>query len=100
MTSTSHSPRARQADPAQRQKILDEHFATLAALLDDATFHLLEGLGVTAGWYCWEAGAGTTTVPQWLADRVGSTGHVLATDIDTSRLTANRAPALTVQPHQ
>jgi hypothetical protein len=38
-------------------------------------------------------------VPQWLADRVGVTGHVLATDIDISRLTGSHEPAFAVQQH-
>jgi SAM-dependent methyltransferase len=90
----------RRPDPAERKKILDEHLATLAALLDDATFGHLERLGVTAGWRCWEAGAGAGTVARWLAGRVGASGHVLATDIDTSRLTAGgRRPGLDVRQH-
>lgn len=78
--------------PAERRKIVDEHLATLAALLDEATFGHLERLGVTAGWRCGEAGAGAGTVAQWLAGHVGATGRVLATDIDTSRLTDGRPP--------
>jgi hypothetical protein len=52
----------RRPGPAERRKIVDEHFATLAALLDETTFSHLERLGVTAGWRCWEAGAGSGTV--------------------------------------
>jgi Methyltransferase domain len=85
--------------PAGRRKILDEHLATLAALLDEATFGYLDRLGVAAGWRCWEAGAGAATVPQWLAARVGETGHVLATDIDIGRLTAGHQAAFEIQRH-
>jgi SAM-dependent methyltransferase len=85
--------------PAERRKILDEHLATLAALLDEATFGYLDGLGVTAGWRCWEAGAGAATVAQWLAARVGATGHVLATDIDISRLTAGHQAVFEIRQH-
>jgi hypothetical protein len=85
--------------PAERGKILDEHLATLAALLDEATFGHLDRLGVTAGWRCWEAGAGAATVPQWLAARVGATGHVLATDIDVSRLSASHQAVFEIRQH-
>jgi SAM-dependent methyltransferase len=90
---------ASQPAPAERRQILDEHLATLAALLDEATFRYLDGLGVTAGWRCWEAGAGAGTVPRWLAARVGAAGHVLATDIDISRLTAGRQAAFEIRRH-
>jgi SAM-dependent methyltransferase len=89
----------RRPGPAERRKIVDEHLATLAALLDEATFGHLERLGVTADWRCWEAGAGAGTVAQWLADRVGATGHVLATDIDTGRLTDGRSAGFEVRRH-
>lgn len=84
---------------AERRKIVDEHLATLAALLDEATFGHLEGLGAAAGWRCWEAGAGAGTVAQWLAGRVGVTGHVLATDIDISRLTADSPAGFEARRH-
>jgi SAM-dependent methyltransferase len=101
MTAASRNtpPGTSQPTPGQRRKILDEHLATLAALLDEATFRYLEGLGVSAGWRCWEAGAGTATAPEWLAGRVGATGRVLATDIDLSRLTAGRQTAFEVRHH-
>jgi len=84
---------------AERRKILDEHLATLAALLDEATFGYLDRLGVGPGWRCWEAGAGAASVPRWLAARVGETGQVLATDIDISRLTAAHQAAFEVRRH-
>jgi len=61
-------------------------FEALAALFDRSTFSHLLGLGVGSGWRCWEVGAGGMSVPLWLATRVGPTGLVLATDIDTSWL--------------
>jgi SAM-dependent methyltransferase len=87
------------AGPAERKKIVDEHLATLAALLDEATFGHLERLGVTAGWRCWEAGAGAGTVARWLAGRAGATGRVLATDIDASRLTAGPLAGFEARQH-
>lgn len=66
-----------------------ERFDALARLLDPVTFRHLDQTGVTAGWRCWEVGAGGVTVPAWLAARVGPSGRVLATDIDTSWLPAD-----------
>lgn len=59
-------------------------FEALSALFDPVTFRHVEDVGITAGWRCWEVGAGGPSVPEWLADRVGPTGRVLATDIDVS----------------
>ncbi|MFD4474498.1 methyltransferase domain-containing protein [Streptomyces sp. NPDC058471] len=59
-------------------------FDALSELFDPTTFRHIEGLGITSGWQCWEVGAGGPSVVTWLADRVGPTGRVLATDIDTS----------------
>jgi SAM-dependent methyltransferase len=61
-------------------------FAAFAELFDPSTFAHMERLGVAPGWRCWEVGAGGTSVVRWLADRVGPAGHVLATDIDVTRL--------------
>jgi SAM-dependent methyltransferase len=40
-------------------------------------------LGLQAGWRCLDVGAGTGTVVDLLAERVGPTGFVLAVDVDT-----------------
>ncbi|MET8680489.1 methyltransferase domain-containing protein [Streptomyces sp. NPDC004647] len=67
-----------------RQAEAGERFTALSALFDPTTFRHFETVGVGEGWRCWEVGAGGRTVPAWLAERVGPTGHVVATDIDTS----------------
>ncbi|MGW6057637.1 methyltransferase domain-containing protein [Streptomyces sp. NPDC055189] len=59
-------------------------FDALSELFDPTTFRHIEALGITSGWQCWEVGAGGSSVVTWLADRVGPSGRVLATDIDTS----------------
>jgi hypothetical protein len=66
-----------------RQAEAGQRFDALARLLDPVTFRHLDAVGVGAGWRCWEVGAGGPTVPAWLAARVGPTGGVLATDLDT-----------------
>lgn len=74
-----------------RQAEAGQRFEALARLLDPVTFRHLDRTGVIAGWRCWEVGAGGATVPAGLAARVGPTGRVLATDIDTSWLPADLA---------
>lgn len=79
-----------------------ERFDAFIELFDPSTFSHMERLGVAPGWRCWEVGAGGASVVQWLADRVGEDGHVLATDIDVSRVqsTADRAsPQVVVRVH-
>ena len=61
-----------------------ERFEALATLFDPWTFHHLDRLGLGEGWRCWEVGAGGVSVPRGLAERVGPSGRVLATDIDVS----------------
>lgn len=64
-------------------------FDALAALFNPVTFRHIDALGMAEGWRCWEVGAGGTTIPSWLAERVGPAGHVLATDIDVSWMAAD-----------
>jgi SAM-dependent methyltransferase len=61
-----------------------DRFTAFTTLFDPATFRHLDGLGLAPGWRCWEVGAGGTSVVDFLAERVGPTGHVLATDINLS----------------
>lgn len=59
-------------------------FGALSELFDPVTFRHIDRLGIGAGMRCWEVGAGGPSVPLGLAERVGPTGTVLATDIDVS----------------
>lgn len=59
-----------------------ERLGRLEAAYDPGTVRLLAALGVGPGWRCLEAGAGAGSIAAWLGDRVGPTGHVLATDLD------------------
>ena len=61
-----------------------DRLRALADLFDPSTFRHITGLGLARGWHCWEIGAGGTSVIRWLAEQVGPTGRVLATDIDLS----------------
>ncbi|MDC2955886.1 methyltransferase domain-containing protein [Streptomyces gilvifuscus] len=82
-----------------RQSEAAERFDAFARLFDPTTFRHLEGFGVGAGWRCWEVGAGGTSVVSWLAKKVGPTGKVVATDIDTSLLAAAARPPVDVRVH-
>jgi 2-polyprenyl-3-methyl-5-hydroxy-6-metoxy-1,4-benzoquinol methylase len=50
---------------------------------DPGTIRRLDRLGVSPGWRCFEVGARRGSIARWLAERVGPTGSVLATDLDT-----------------
>ncbi|GKQ38205.1 methyltransferase domain-containing protein [Streptomyces sp. A012304] len=76
-----------------------ERFDAFAALFDPTTFRHLERFGIGPGWRCWEVGAGGTSVVSWLAKKVGPTGKVVATDIDTSRLAPAGRPPVEVRVH-
>jgi SAM-dependent methyltransferase len=65
--------------------------------LDPWTTAQFERIGVTTGWSCLEAGAGTGSVADWLCRRVGTDGHVLALDIDTRFVEAIDHPNLEVR---
>ena len=65
-----------------------ERLAGMERLWDPGTRELLARLGVGEGWRCLEVGAGGGSVSEWLADRVGSAGHVVAADVSTRFLTA------------
>jgi len=71
----------------------------LAAIYDPVTRAYLERIDVARGWSCWEVGAGYGTIAHWLAERVGSTGQVLATDLDIRFLEPLRSPTLHVARH-
>ncbi|MFF7329341.1 methyltransferase domain-containing protein [Streptomyces sp. NPDC090306] len=76
-----------------------ERFGAFATLFDPTTFRHLEAIGVGPGWRCWEVGAGGTSVVSWLARKVGPTGKVLATDIDTSWAAPSARPHVEVRVH-
>ncbi len=74
-------------------------FATLSAVFDPGTIRHLEARGVECGWHCLEVGGGRGSIATWLADRVGTTGRVLATDIDPRFLEPLKLPNLEVRGH-
>lgn len=73
-----------------------ERLTSLTELYDGTTIRLAEELGLAPGWRCAELGAGTGTVAQRLAERVGPGGSVLAVDTDTRFLDVLADDVLTV----
>jgi SAM-dependent methyltransferase len=84
---------------AEKDDVELERLGLQASAIDPVTIRHLMTIGVTEGWKCLEVGAGTGTIGQWLSRRVGSTGSVVATDIDLRFLERLRAPNLEVRRH-
>jgi len=74
-------------------------FNALASLFDSGTIRHFENCGVDSGWQCLEIGGGGGSIASWLAARVGSTGRVVATDIDPRFLKALNHPLVEVWQH-
>src|SRR6478609_4991002 len=94
MTNADHAYAFRNAVTGQRDRL-----RALEAVLDGGTFRHLAECGVGPGWHCLEVGAGAGSVANWLADRVGPGGWVLATDLDTTLLDDFVRPPVAVQVH-
>jgi SAM-dependent methyltransferase len=73
--------------------------AGIEALWDPGSRALLAGLGVDRGWRCLEVGAGGGSMTEWLADRVGEEGGVVAADVSTRFLDALERPNVEVREH-
>jgi SAM-dependent methyltransferase len=74
-------------------------FIGLPLVFDPGTIRHLLATGVGPGWQCLEVGAGGGSVALWLAQHVGMTGSVLATDIDTRFLDWIQIANLEVRRH-
>ena len=66
---------------------------------DAATIRYFEEIGVSSGWRCLEVGGGEGTIAEWLCQRVGTAGHVVATELDTWSLEAIVSPNIEVRRH-
>jgi SAM-dependent methyltransferase len=84
-------------DPAWQKE--RDRLGALESLFDGASRRLLAALGVGDGWRCLEVGCGAGGLATWLADRVGSAGHVVATDLDTRFAEAHGRANLDVLTH-
>jgi SAM-dependent methyltransferase len=74
-------------------------FTALSALFDASTRRRLTALGLRRGWRCLEVGAGGGSIARWLSDRVGGSGRVVATDIETRFLDTIDRPNVEVLHH-
>jgi SAM-dependent methyltransferase len=74
-----------------------ERLALLQAAFDPGTIHHLSHLDVRLGWNCLEVAAGAGSIAEWLCRRVGPSGRVVATDIDTRFLETLHFPQLEVR---
>jgi SAM-dependent methyltransferase len=70
--------------------------ALIEAWLDPHSIRAFEELGVRPGWRCLDVGAGGGSITQWLCDRVGPAGCVVAVDTDTRFLEKLGAPNLEI----
>ena len=75
----------------------DDRLALMSRMLDPHVRFRLEQAGVGKGWRCLEVAAGNGTISAWLADKVGPTGHVVTSDIDTRFIERLAGPNLEVR---
>jgi SAM-dependent methyltransferase len=76
-----------------------KRLAGMEELWDPGTRAAIESVGLAPGWSCLEIGAGGGSIADWLAERVGPDGEVLATDVSTRYLDALDKPNLEVREH-
>jgi SAM-dependent methyltransferase len=73
-----------------------ERLNSITSLYDPHTLGCCDRLGMSEGWRCLDVGAGTGSVAELLADRVGDEGRVLAVDLDVRFLEPVARPPLEV----
>jgi 2-polyprenyl-3-methyl-5-hydroxy-6-metoxy-1,4-benzoquinol methylase len=76
----------------------EERLALIEEEQDPYTTARIEAFGLAEDWHCLEIGAGKGSMAYWLADRC-SRGRVVATDLDTSLLSATGRPSLEILQH-
>ena len=80
-----------------RQEAEDERLGLLERLFDPASRRRRDL--VRPDWRCLVIGAGRGSIAAWLAEQVGPSGHVVATDIDVTYLERLDLPNLEVRRH-
>jgi SAM-dependent methyltransferase len=73
--------------------------ARIEQAFDPWTIRSVEETKPQPGWRCLEIGGGGGSIAEWLCGRVGPTGHVVATDLETKFLEAIEASNLQVRRH-
>ncbi len=74
----------------------------MEALWDPGTKRAIADLAIAPGWRCLEVGAGGGSIACWLAEQVGPSGEVLASDLSTRylvELDTAALPALEIREH-
>jgi SAM-dependent methyltransferase len=84
----------RDAEATERERL-----ALLERVNDPLSARQLDAIGVGEGWRCLDVGAGAGSVTRLLADRVGETGSVVATDLDPRLLEPLAGGRVEVRPH-
>jgi SAM-dependent methyltransferase len=74
-----------------------QRLTLMSQLLDPFERSHIERLGLRQGWGCVEVGCGNGSIAQWLAERVGPGGHVVASDLDVSCVSGVERPCLEVR---
>ena len=82
---------------AGREVAEDERLTLLEQIFDPLSRRRRDM--VQPGWRCLEVGAGRGSMAVWLAEQVGPSGHVVATDIDVGYLEQLDLPNLEVVQH-
>jgi len=80
-----------------RQEAEDDRLGLLERIFDPLSRRRREL--AQPGWRCLEVGAGRGSMAVWLAERVGESGRVVATDIDVTYLKRFNLPNLEVRQH-
>jgi SAM-dependent methyltransferase len=96
MNAVLHRKQADLADPSVNAL---NRFKALSQMFDASTRRYLRACGLRPGLHCLEVGAGAGSIAVWLSKRVGSIGHVTATDIDTRFLQGRKVGNLEVWCH-
>ena len=69
-----------------------EGLGLLGEFPDPITTRRLEALGIKSGWRCIDIGAGRGSIAHWLAERVCSSGQVVAADVNPAFLRRAKLP--------
>jgi ubiquinone/menaquinone biosynthesis C-methylase UbiE len=76
-----------------------QRLSQLEAVWNPWTIRNFGKVGVREGWHCLEIAGGGGSIAEWLCRQVGSTGHVVATDLEPRFLEAINATNLEVWRH-
>jgi ubiquinone/menaquinone biosynthesis C-methylase UbiE len=79
--------------------LVERQLEGLSVTYDHVTIQRLSTIGIRPGWRCLEVGAGNGSIARAMADIVGASGRVVATDIDLDHLDSGDRSNLEVRRH-